>query len=104
MMGAKKIVEGYVYEYCHPDDCHSVLLPRRLSEEEIKRIAEDKLSWLREDSKRKEIEEHILPSFRDNVIEWEVFWDALDKEAVVPCRLLEELKGRKVRITIEVIE
>ena len=99
------VFEGYVYEYCHADDCHTVLLPRKVSEEEIRKIAEEKLSWLSEESKRKEIEEYIIPDFKNLILNWRVFWlTALEKEATIPCEVLTKFKGKKVRITIEVVE
>ena len=104
-MGRKVVLEGYVYVYCHADDCHAVLMPRRLSEEDVRRMAEEKLSHYSEKSRRKEIEEWILPDFRKNMIlDWQVFWDGFEKEATIPCEVLEEYVGKKVRVTIEVIE
>ena len=104
-MGEKLVLEGYVYRYCHADDCHTVLMPRRLSEEDVRKVAEEKLSRLSGKSRRKEIEEWILPDFRKNLIlDWQVFWDGFEKEATIPCEVLEEYVGKKVRVTIEVIE
>ena len=102
-MSRAKVIEGYVYEYCHPDGCHMILLPRRISEEEMRRMAEEAVTWRDEEMKRTEIE-RIMSDFRDGIINWWAFWGKLEKEAVVPCYLLEEFKGKKVRITIEVIE
>ena len=100
----KVILEGYVYEYCHADDCHTILLPRKITVAEVRMLAE-KLTWLSEASKKKLIEEIILPSFvHDKVISWHIYYGILDKEAKVPCEILEKFKGKKVRITIEVVK
>jgi len=104
MEKGKLVLEGFVYEYCHADDCHAVLLPRKISVEEVRKVAEEKLSDLSEESRKREIEEYIIPDFKHLILNWRVFWDGFDKEAIVLCNVLEKLKGKRIKIIIEVIE
>jgi len=101
-----KVIEGYVYRYCHADDCHAFLYPKKLDAAEVAEIAERWLRrvWSNEKVIKEQVEEIVHDLKNNNTIDWIVFYD-IEKMAEVPCYILEEeYLGKKVRIYIEVIE
>ena len=103
-MSDKIVVEGYVYEYCHADDCHIVILPRKITEKEIERLARKVATELQVNSIKEFVEDIVQGFQRQGYIHDLVFWEGLDKEAFNYCDVMEKYKGKKVRINIEVIK
>jgi len=90
----KVVLEGYVYEYCHADDCHTFIYPTKLTPERIRELV----------GPTDEEDEEALREFpKTKQVPWYMYWTALHKVGKSPCIILEKLKGRKVRVTIEVV-
>ena len=102
-----KIIEGWIYEYCHADDCHIVISKSKITDkmimEYIKSIIErgdaygEYVSFWKKD---------LIDKWeRSKIVSWELFWIMEAEELVkIIDDIFKEYKGKKVKITIDVIE
>jgi len=94
------VVEGWVYEYCHADDCHTFVYPRPLTPRDVEEAARARVIELLSTGVEDEVRYIVHGFVSGGYVDWLAF-ETLRREAAVPCELLERFKGRRVRITIE---
>ena len=91
---AEVSLSGWLYEWCHADDCHVALSPKRLELEDLLRCADKSLhGWVKRCWEERTI--HFAVD-RDELGLRVLCWDLLNQHPW--------LKGRRVTITVRVEE
>ena len=106
-----KVIEGWIYEYCLPfaGDCHVIISKKKITDEVVEK-------HVREIAERRDDYGEYVSFWKKNImdkwkrsktISWELFllWIMEDEGLVkIMDDILKEYKGKKVKITIDVIE